>query len=195
MAAKTSFRDYTFTLDGAGNGGELSVQGDYWQCIAGAHPVTLTFDSGAKVLAPQGTGGPQTYGRVATVGTPGDVITLRLGITNGVEPYDSRGTLSGVTVTAAYAIGTTANPQPAVAVGAAASAALIGASLTRRGVLLKNLSSNTSLVWVGTPGSNGNDIGYPLDPGEGAFFETTAALTAYNPGAGAVTIGVFEVAA
>jgi hypothetical protein len=193
----TSYRDYNFQIPASGEYDNLAVpKGTYWQCIAtqSGGAVKLVFDNGAALLAPVGTGGPQAYTRVNVLGTAGDTVTLRLGDVGGMPPYDSRGTLSGVTVQSIVTVGATHNPLGDQAVGAGASSALAGANINRRAIIIKNPSASAGPVRIGAPGTVDNAHGVMLEPGEALTLECTAGVSAWNPNASAVTLTMTEIA-
>ena len=79
-----------------------------------------------------------------------------------------------------------------VALGAGAKTAVLVANAARRYALITNMDAAT-IFRIGDAANVAAARGTPLSPGETIKLETTAAISAWNPG-GASTVAVLEVA-
>lgn len=114
--------------------------------------------------------------------------TIRLCISD--EPQDEGREAVSVSVTASVTPGNTFAGVADVALVAATATTILAADADRLTALIKNPSSNTASVRIGTTGSTGAAQGFELEPGESISIATTAAIVGYSVPAQSVSVSV-----
>lgn len=165
----------------------FDIAGDYIHIqTASVADLTVRFDDSAPVLMFEGMGFRRYYSRVQFESATGQAIRVLVGFGS---VFDARATVSSLTLNTTIAPGNTFKDGAAVTCAVSAATQLLAADADRLYALIKNPSSNTLTMWIGTSGVN-NSSGYPLEPGESIPIATTAALYAYNAD-GALTEDLF----
>jgi len=173
----------------AGVSQEFGLSGDYFHVLtAPVNDLYASFDDGVGVPVFQGVGFRRYYESVRLSSATGQTITVLVGF-GSVQ--DGRST-ANVNVTANITPGATLSDGGDVACGATATTQLLAADVNRLYANITNPSTNTVTVRVGTA-TVGAANGTPLEPGQTLPMATTAAIYAYNPSAGAVTISAASV--
>ena len=82
---------------------------------------------------------------------------------------------------------------PDVVLGAAGVTAVVAADATRDTLMISNLAANPQKIRVGDPANVGAARGAEVLPGETITLRTTAAVSAFNPGAAAQNVAVLTI--
>ena len=174
----------------AGVGIPFGIPGDYFHVVtAPVNDLQVRFDDGPLESVYQGLGFRKYYSRFELYSATGQTVLVRGGFGSVT---DGRSTAT-VNVTANVSPGNTLKNGGDVACGATATTQLLAADTDRLYAIIKNPSTNSVTVRIGT-NTVGAANGIPLEPGETLPLATTAAVYAYNPDAGAVTISAASVA-
>ncbi|MDP3859016.1 MAG: hypothetical protein Q8Q73_14785 [Stagnimonas sp.] len=188
----TNYRDYTRSLI-AGIPQAIDVMGDYFQVIKAASAITLQFDAGGnKIVRREGMGGPADYRRVELLSEVDQTVTVALGTCAGLAPYDTRGTLSGVTITATQSI---ANALPAttdVTVPAGGTVLLAGANPDRLELRVQIPPEVDGPFRIGDAATDATHGG-KFYPGAIEYLAGNAALYVHNAGAMPADLSVLEL--
>jgi len=167
---------YKFALQ-AGVERSFDVEYDYFHVLTA--PVTdlkVRFDDGAPINLYEGVG-LRVYGSSFTLESDtGQTVTVLAGFGH---VFDGRAS-ANVNVTATVAAGNTINNGGDVVCVHGAATQLLAQDLTRTYALIKNRSTNTITVRIGSS-AVGAANGLPLEPGETLPYATTAAVYAWNP--------------
>lgn len=100
---------------------------------------------------------------------------------------------AGITIaTVAFTRSNTLTDTADVALGAGARTAILAANLTRRRAIITNLAAGAATIRVGNSATVAAARGTPVLPGETIVLETTAAISAWNPGGVAQSVAVLE---
>lgn len=183
-----NFRSYTVALT-ANQEMEFEIDGDFYAVVDNTDEFTIAFDGSNRIAyATAGTGGEFTeaYRRV-TLNSPTTqtvVIVLGYGRFN-----DARASINA-TLNATFSPGNTFAGVADVALVAATATQILAADATRLTALIKNPSSNTASVRIGTTGSTGAAQGFELEPGESISIATTAAIVGYSVPGESVSVSV-----
>lgn len=183
---------HTFSID-AGDQQLAGVAGDYIYLKNSPVDITVEIDNrayvtmskGDKLRIPAPKGELHGFNAIRLINESGTdaVITAIIGSGDFTESSIA----NDVDVSKGTTLATTADQSVT-----AASTELIAASdTTRRVVMVCNLSSSVTLR-IGDSNA-GAAQGQPLAPGLTLTLETTAAVYAYNPDAGAVSVAVTEL--
>lgn len=167
----------------------FDYDGDYFhQLTAPVADLTVRFDDGEKVPAYEGVGFRRYYRAVEFESATGQAIVALVGFGSVA---DGRAT-ANVNSTVNISPGNTINDGGDVATDPTAVTQLLAADADRLYALIKNVSTNTVTVRIGTAAVDAIN-GVPLEPGETLPYPTTAAIYAYNPSGGAVTISAASI--
>jgi len=169
----------------------FDIAGDWYHVqVAPVADLTTRFDDGERVLLEQGMGVRRYYQRIELESATGQDVRVLVGFGSVV---DGRASVTGLTLNTQIAPGNTVDDGGDVEVAAETAEELLAADATRLYALIKNPSSNTITVRIGTVAVAAAS-GIPLEPGETLPVPTTAALYAYNPDPGdPVTISASAV--
>ncbi len=166
------------------------IPGDWFHVLtAPVADLYVRFDDGERVPFPQGVGIRRYYQSFELESATGQNLVALAGFGSVV---DGRASVTGLTLNTQIAPGNTLDDGGDVSCGATAATQLLAADADRMYALIKNPSTNTVTVRVGTSAVAAAS-GVPLEPGETLPLATTAAIYAYNPDAGAVTIAAASV--
>jgi hypothetical protein len=173
----------------AGVSVRIEVDGDYFHVFkAPVNDLTVAFDDGEPEPVEQGIGFRRYFKSITLSSATGQAVKVYAGFGSVGE---GRSTAS-VTTTVNIAPGATLSDGGDVSCPATVVTQLLAADANRLYALLQNASTNTLTVRIGTA-TVGAATGTPLEPGQTLPLATTAAIYAYNPGAGAVTISAAAV--
>lgn len=177
-----------FTL-AAGVPKSWPINGDYFHVLtAPVDDLIVRFDSGEPVPVFKGLGFRRYYRDVQLESATGQAVVVLVGFGTVADARAS----ANVDVTANVQPGNTLNNGGDVSCAAGAATQLLAADADRLYALIKNVSSNTVTVRIGNA-TVAAATGCPLEPGETLPIATTAAIYAWNPDAGAVTINAASV--
>lgn len=166
------------------------ISGDYFHCYtAPVDDLVVRFDDGEPVPFAQGTGQRRYYSRLTLESATGQTVDVRAGFGS---VFDGRASVTGLTLNTQIAPGNTLNNGGDAVCGAGAATQLLAADPDRLYALVKNASTNTVTVRIGSAAVTAAS-GTPLEPGETLPLATTAAVYAWNPSGGAVTISAASV--
>lgn len=185
---KKHFRTYVFSLT-ANQDFDADIPGDFYSVIEAAGEFTITLDDSARIgKQVQGMGGEfvQPFSRVKLLSETTQTVILVLGYG---KFNDARATLTA-TINATFQPGNTLAGVADVALTAATATAILAADATRLTAMIKNPSSNTASVRIGTTGSTGAAQGFELEPGESISIATTAAIVGYSVPGESVSVSV-----
>ena len=173
-------------------------EGDYFRLLTCPNPVTVDLNAiggsprdqfvsvtgGIGFASRDPAGNRLTYGSGKITSPSTQTIVYAYGY--GDISYDiAQGT---VTVTQAGTL--TSLPDVSVASVTASVVSLFNAA--KRETLVSNLTANTAVLRVGGA-TTGAASGMELGPGQTATISGSAAVSIYNPGAAAQSVGVVEV--
>jgi len=167
----------------------IEIDGDYFHVFkAPVNDLTVAFDDGEAEAVEQGIGFRRYFRAITLSSATGQAVKVYAGYGS---VGDGRST-ANVNVTANITPGANLSDGGDVSCAATSTTQLLAADVNRLYANITNVSSNTVTVRVGTA-TVGAATGTPLEPGSTLPMATTAAIYAYNPGAGAVTISAASV--
>ncbi len=153
------------------------IPGDWFHVqVAPVADLVVRFDDGEPVLLEQGMGLRRYYQSVELVSATGQAVRALAGFGSVV---DGRASVTGLTLNTTIAPGNTFDDGGRVSCVHAAATQLLAAAADRLYALVKNPSTNTLTMYIGTSAVD-DSSGVPLEPGETLPVATTAALYAYN---------------
>jgi hypothetical protein len=166
----------TITL-AAGVGKSFDIGGDWFHVqTAPVDDLVVRFDDGEPVKLSQGMGLRRYYQRVELESATGQAVRVLVGFGSVT---DGRASVTGLTLNTTIAPGNTFDDGGRVSCVHAARTQLLAADADRLYALIKNPSTNTLTMFVGTVGVTAAS-GVPVEPGETLPVATTAALYAWN---------------
>lgn len=167
----------TLTITLAANSPQqVGIDGDYFHVLrAPVNDLKVRFDEDRQTSAYEGVGFRRYYSRMELSSATGQAIEIMVGFGSVA---DARST-ANVSVTANVAPGNTINDGGAVSCVHAAATQLLTADTTRLYAIIKNPSTNTLTMYIGTSAVNATK-GVPVEPGETFPYAVTAAIYAYN---------------
>lgn len=189
-----SVRDYVLTFAGASEQ-ELQSAGKFLRVLeAPTDAVYLTMHGqGGSASELKRTAGQEVHlpdGFKKVIVRSAVAQTVRIAISETAQNDTSQQvTVSG---TFSETPSTAVAKQPVVTVPAAGSALLVAGNANRDCVRLAIASSEPGGVYIGETGIAAGEGGL-LEPGQGDYVPTTAALYAFNPGASDVDVSVLEL--
>jgi hypothetical protein len=187
QSIKRGMDDYVLTLDGVTEQ-FINVAGDFYHCqTVPTNPVQLRFDDGKQVTRRQGQGGRRVYSRVGVFAAVAQTVTIQLGYGTAT---DANANVTA-TITAPIAPALNNPPTPSVTVGAGLQALLVAADANMLEVGVKNPSTAAGGVFL-ADNTAAVDLGYFLEPGEGVWIGTQAAVYAFNPNGAAVKLSLLR---
>lgn len=155
----------------------FDVEGDYFHVqTAPVDDLQVRFDEGAPAIIPQGMGLRRYYSRVTLESATGQTVKVLAGFGS---VFDGRASVTGLTLNTQIAPGNTLDNGARVSCVVSSATQLLAADATRLYALIKNPSTNTLTMYIGTAAVTDAD-GIPLEPGETLPLATTAAIYAYN---------------
>ena len=155
----------------------FNVAGDWFHVqTAPVADLVVRFDDGEPVRLDQGMGLRRYYQRVELESATGQAVRVLVGFGSVV---DGRASVTGLTLNTQIAPGNTLNDGGKVSCTAEAATQLLAADSDRLYALIKNPSTNTLTMYIGSSSVDA-DSGVPLEPGETLPIATTAAIYAYN---------------
>jgi hypothetical protein len=165
------------------------ISGDYFHVkTAPVDDLIVRFDDGEPVPLSAGMGMRRYYDRVTIESATGQTVVVFAGFGTMA---DARAT-ANVNVTATVEAGNTINNGGDVNVTAGNTVQLLAADADRVYALLKNVSTNTLSVRIGSATVGAAD-GLPLEPGETLPYASTAAIYAHNANGSDVTINASSI--
>lgn len=179
-----------FTL-AAGVPKRWPIGGDYFHVlIAPVDDLQVRFDNGEQVPVFKGLGFRRYYRDIELESATGQAVVVLVGFGTVADARAA----ANVNVTSNVEPGNTVKDGGDVSVTAVTAVELLAADADRLYALIKNVSSNTITVRIGTS-AVAAATGVPLEPGETLPYATTAAIYAYNPHAtDAVVISAASIA-
>lgn len=187
MPGSEAYSDYRFTI-AAGDSIVVHAVGRYVTCLEANIDFEIGIGSDALQFMTQGLTVEMAPGEVFTQVTLDNTggaapLVVRVGIGTG-NLRDQRLTLTGsIDVSKGDALSTLAD----VALVAATATLISALDLTRREIIVTNLTGNTAVVRIGD--SNvAAARGTPLQPGESIALDTTAAVHGYSVPAQSVAV-------
>lgn len=177
----------------AGEAVDLAITGRFFAVISANINFKIGFDDDALQFCTQGLTPfmepGEVFTRVRIDNTAGaSTLTLTYAYGSG-DVRDSRATLAGnIDLSKAATLTSTAD----VSIAAATTVQVLAANTARREAIITNLAANAETMRVGDSNA-GAARGVELPPGATIVLTTTAAIHAYNPGAGAESLAVLEV--
>jgi hypothetical protein len=185
-------RDYQFTIPAGSERGH-TIRGRFLRVKSASAAVRIRAidESGTTIADMEMTSGvrfslPVMFTKIRIENEGGAVADVTL--TAGTGDADD----SSVTGSLNIAKSTTLQTVADVSILATTTTQIAAADSARREILITNLSTNTAAFRVGDS-SAGAARGVEVLPGSTIALETTAAVYAYNSGAGAQSVGVLEV--
>jgi hypothetical protein len=180
--------DYVLNLDGATEQ-VLNVSGNFFHCLlVPTGPVLLRFDDGKQISRNQSQGGSRIYSRVGVFAAVAQQVSLSLGYGTATDARSS----VAATITAPISPALNNPPVASVNCGAGAQTLLVAADPNMIECGVKNPSGSAGGIFIGD-NTAANNLGYFLEPGEGVFFGTQAALYAWNPNGVAVLVSLIKM--
>lgn len=184
---KRGMRDYTFNLDGV-NEQDIVTDGDYYhvQSVSvGGAIISLRFDDGAAIFRQQGQGNRVYYSRISLNASAACAVTVQAGYGYAT---DSRATVSA-TITAPITPALHNPAVPDVSCVAGVTTAILAADSNRLGALVGVASTAANGVRI-ADGAAAINAGILVEPGQTLPLFSQDAISAYNPGGGAITVTV-----
>lgn len=190
MPQLRGLKEFSFTC-GAGESRTLPIGGDWCQVHeCDASGALIAFDEVPSGRWYEGQGRRVYYDKVRVTSDTAQTVKLLLGFGHAT---DARAVVNA-NVDTTIEPGNTIDDGGDVVCGAGARTLLLAADPgVRRYAILKNVSSNSITVRIGTV-AVGAANGVPLEPGETLPYGTDAAVYAWNPGAVDVTINAAAIA-
>ena len=196
----SSFKDYLFTVP-AGQVRNFACWGQVLrvQSLAGVASVIMKIEpAGVQVqmAAGQKIKLPAVFNQI-TIDNTGGGVDATLTVLAGVGDFEDQAISGSVTATIAGTpnvradIGDTLDSKADDSIAAAATEVVSAAAPTRRRICVINLASNVGEKRIGDAGA-GAANGFPLQPGEFVWLETTAAVSVYNAAAVAESVALVE---
>jgi hypothetical protein len=187
--AQRGMTDYNVSLS-AGVPQSLNVDGDFFHAkeVPNAAGVLVRFDESKQSKYKQGVGARVYYSRVTLESVASQDIVVALGFGHVA---DARASVSA-NITANVTPGNLFDDGGDVAIAATATEQLLAADPDRLYALIKNPSTSTVTVRLGSAAVAAG-TGIPVEPGETLPVAQRAAIYAYNPGAGSVTLSASAV--
>lgn len=170
----------------AGQTLQMDVVGTYYRVLKASAPLSVATDNGDLQNIAQGIGEHTQDAFTRLYVYSASAQTVEIAVSFG-RIDDARLSLSApVDIASATAITTAAD----VALAATATSLIKAATAGRKEIIISNLGSNT--VRVGDINA-GAARGQPLEPAQSLTLNTSAAVYAYNPGAGTNAVSVIEL--
>jgi hypothetical protein len=167
----------------------FGIEGDWIACItAAASDLTARFDASEPVPLPAGLGFRRYYREVELESATGGAFLVLAGFGSVA---DARAVVTA-NLTVNTEPGNTLSDGGDIACAATAVTLLSALDATRLVLTVSNPSTNTETLRIGTV-AVAAATGFALEPGESISLATTAAVYAYNPGAGPQTVAVGAV--
>lgn len=177
--AQRGMTDYNVSLS-AGVPQSLNVDGDYFHCkeAPNAAGVLVRFDESKQSNYKQGVGARVYYNRVELSSVASQDVVVALGFGHVA---DARANVNA-NITTNITPGNLFDDGGDVEIAAETTEQLLAADADRLYALIKNVSSNTITVRVGSATVDA-ESGVPLEPGETLPIAQRAAIYAHNPDA------------
>ena len=183
-------REFSLTFGGAGEQ-EIKARGRYLRLYdTPSAAVYVSVGGGSEVLrqAGQSVNVSGHFDRFRIRSTVAQ--TVRVAISD--VPQDDNAQSVAVSVSATISPGATLTAGGDVSCLSAVSTQVAAANLSRKSIIIANLTSNTDPVRVGGVGVTATG-GYELLPGDSIELAVTSAVYVYNTGAGAQSVNVLEI--
>lgn len=187
LSRTVRYRDYKLALK-AGVEQSIGVVGDYWQLIkTPGGEVTIMLEEQVTIERVAPSGGPGNYSRVTVLSPVDQNITIALGFTNGLVPYDNRTVITGAI--------TVNQPPPANIVGLDDQTVVAGgtynyaANPNRDSIIISLADTAPDFVKVA---SSAAPKGVNLYPGSSLAIRVTGSVLVRNPNAVSVVLSASE---
>jgi len=185
---KRGMRDYVLNLDGV-NEQHIDTDGDFFHLQAvnvGGANVLLRFDDGPQITRQQGEGNRVYYSRVSITASAACQITVQLGYGYAT---DSRASIAVGTITTPITPALHNPAVPDVVCASGVTTALLAGDANRLGAVIGVASTAANGVRI-ADGAAGAAAGILVEPGQTLPLFSQDAISAYNPGAGAITVTI-----
>lgn len=174
--------DHSFTL-AAGVEQSREVNGDFFHVVTATSAFEIRFDDGKWMTRNQGQGGRVYYSRISVRSTGSQSVVMSLGFGYAT---DARSTVNA-TITAPIQPAALNVPLTDVSVGAGLQVLLEAAVATRLELLVGVASTEANGVRIGD-NTAAAAKGLLVEPGQSVAFASSAAIYAFNSGAGAINV-------
>lgn len=173
----------------AGGTTRVEIDGDYFHVFkAPVNDLLVAFDDGEPVPVEQGIGFRRYYKSFVLSSATGQTVQVYGGFGS---VGDGRST-ANVNTTVNISPGANIDNGGDVSCAAGAATQLLAADINRLYALIQNSSANSVTLRIGSA-TVGVANGIPLEPGSTLPYATTAAVFAWNPSGGAVTLSAAGV--